>query len=38
MPSCLHCGAEITAADRFCGDCGTPLASGAGEQSAAQAG
>jgi serine/threonine-protein kinase len=36
MPSCLHCGAQVTAADRFCGDCGTPLAEGAGGRGAAQ--
>ncbi|MCA1816549.1 MAG: protein kinase [Acidobacteria bacterium] len=32
MPSCPQCGAQVTDADRFCGDCGIALsASGAGE-------
>ncbi|HZH89141.1 MAG TPA: protein kinase [Pyrinomonadaceae bacterium] len=26
MSSCPKCGSEVTATDRFCGDCGTPLA------------
>jgi len=30
MSSCPKCGAEVTPSDRFCGDCGTPLAQGAG--------
>ncbi|HEY9405546.1 MAG TPA: protein kinase [Pyrinomonadaceae bacterium] len=30
MSSCPKCGAEVTPSDRFCGDCGTPLALGAG--------
>lgn len=38
MPSCLHCGAEVTPADRFCGDCGTPLANGTSELGAAHGG
>ncbi|HVG28117.1 MAG TPA: protein kinase [Pyrinomonadaceae bacterium] len=38
MSSCPHCGAEVTPADRFCGDCGSPLANGAGEQSASWGG
>lgn len=29
MSSCPKCGAEVTPSDRFCGDCGTPLAQGA---------
>jgi serine/threonine-protein kinase len=38
MPSCLHCGADVTPADRFCGDCGTPLADAASQPGAAQGG
>ncbi|HZG51177.1 MAG TPA: protein kinase [Pyrinomonadaceae bacterium] len=30
MSSCPQCGAEVTPSDRFCGDCGTPLAHGTG--------
>jgi tRNA A-37 threonylcarbamoyl transferase component Bud32 len=30
MSSCPNCGAEVTPTDRFCGDCGTPLAQGTG--------
>ncbi|HEY0082226.1 MAG TPA: protein kinase [Pyrinomonadaceae bacterium] len=30
MSSCPKCGAEVTPSDRFCGDCGTPLAHGQG--------
>jgi eukaryotic-like serine/threonine-protein kinase len=30
MSSCPKCGAEVTPSDRFCGDCGTPLAPGTG--------
>ncbi|HEV2879803.1 MAG TPA: protein kinase [Pyrinomonadaceae bacterium] len=30
MSSCPKCGAEVTPSDRFCGDCGTPLAAGTG--------
>ncbi len=30
MSSCPKCGAEVTPSDRFCGDCGTPLAHGHG--------
>ena len=30
MSSCPKCGAEVTPSDRFCGDCGTPLAQGTG--------
>ncbi|MFN2482886.1 MAG: zinc-ribbon domain-containing protein, partial [Pyrinomonadaceae bacterium] len=35
MPSCSHCGADMTPADRFCGDCGTPLADAASQPGAA---
>jgi serine/threonine-protein kinase len=28
MSSCPNCGAEVTPTDRFCGDCGIPLAQG----------
>jgi serine/threonine-protein kinase len=38
MPSCLHCGAGVTPADRFCGDCGAPLADGAAQPGAARGG
>jgi serine/threonine-protein kinase len=30
MSSCPKCGSEVTLTDRFCGDCGTPLAHGTG--------
>jgi serine/threonine protein kinase len=36
MSSCQHCGGDVTPADRFCGDCGTALAGGAGEHNAAR--
>ncbi|MDQ1590871.1 MAG: serine/threonine protein kinase, bacterial [Pyrinomonadaceae bacterium] len=34
MSSCPKCGAEVTPSDRFCGDCGTPLAQGTGAPAA----
>ncbi|MDX6269223.1 MAG: zinc-ribbon domain, partial [Acidobacteriota bacterium] len=34
MSSCPKCGAEVTPTDRFCGDCGTPLAQGTGAPAA----
>jgi tRNA A-37 threonylcarbamoyl transferase component Bud32 len=39
MPSCPQCDADIAPADRFCGDCGTPLAeqgAASGESGAAR--